>query len=214
MSELPWPKKGKKLFIEGGNYHEFSHFGWGDVETQFFGYMEGYKCAADELIDNAINSGDIKTLDTFIFPICFLYRQYIELAMKYIFLYYSGFKRNEKTSAIKDVSHDLLKIWRKIKPLVLEETSNEEKEDIEAVEGYILQFDKFDKSSFTFRYPINKDLQGVLSKEMRINLVNLKECIDELHSFFGGCTGKLDAIAEFKAEILSEYFENISYEDY
>lgn len=214
MSKLSWPKKGKKLFIEGGNHYEFSHFGWGDVKTQFFGYMEGYKCAADELIDNAINSSDIKTLDTFIFPICFLYRQYIELAMKYIFLYYSGLEKNEKISMIKDAGHDILKIWRKIKPLILEENSNEEREDVEVVESYILQFDKFDKSSFTFRYPINKELQGVLSKEMRINLVNLKECIDELHSFFNGCTGKLDAIAEFKAEMLSEYFENISYGDY
>jgi hypothetical protein len=211
---LPWPKKGSKLFVDGGEYHEFSHFGWGSVDTQFYGYMEGYKKSADELIDLAVNSGDIKTLDTYIFPICFLYRQYLELAMKYIFIKYSGWDKDKKISAIKDVNHNLLRIWNKIKPIILEETTKEEKEDIEAVEDYISQFNIFDKSSFTFRYPITKELDGVLTKERRINLINLKERMDELYCFFDGCTGKLDEISEYKAEMLSEYLSYMDDYDY
>lgn len=39
--------------------------------------MEGYKEAADNLIEYATNSNNIKILDTLVFPICFLYRQYL-----------------------------------------------------------------------------------------------------------------------------------------
>ncbi|NGQ96598.1 hypothetical protein G3578_15655 [Brevibacillus sp. SYP-B805] len=64
---FPWPNKGEKLFKEGGNYYEYSHIGWGDLSTQFYGYMIGYKQAADQLVDYSIASQDIRTLDTFFF---------------------------------------------------------------------------------------------------------------------------------------------------
>lgn len=210
MMSLPWLKKGNRLFVDGGGYFECSHFGWGSVDTQFYGYMEGYKKSADELIDLAIESVDIKTLDTFIFPVCFLYRQYMELAMKYIYLKYSGSNKEKKISVIKDVNHSLLKIWNKVKPIILEESGKKEKEDIKIVDDYINQFDLFDKSSFTFRYPITKELDGILTGERRMNLVNLKERMNELYCFFDGCTGKLEEISEYKAEMLSEY---LSYMD-
>ena len=48
---VPWPNKGEKLFKEGGYYYEYSHIGWGNLSTQFYGYMIGYKQAADQLVD-------------------------------------------------------------------------------------------------------------------------------------------------------------------
>ena len=102
-----------KLFQDGGHYLEISHIGWGDTTTQFYGYIEGYKTAADNLIENALASKDIKTLDTFFFPICFLYRQYLELQMKSIILEYSSVSRRAKQALIKDIGHDLLFAWIK-----------------------------------------------------------------------------------------------------
>jgi len=166
--EIPWPQKGAKLFINSGNYYEFSHFGWGgNTETEFFGYMKGYKEAADNLIENAIISQDISKIDTVIYPVCFLYRQYLELVMKIIYLSYSGDVRETKIKTLKDISHNLMKMWNKIKPYLEEETNQEERNDIKVVEEYIRQFHKFDKSSFTFRYPITKELRNVICGEKR-----------------------------------------------
>lgn len=205
------PQKGEKLVKETDNYYNFAHFGWGNVETQFYGYMEGYKEAADNLIEYATNSKDIKTLDTFIFPICFLYRQYLELAMKNIFLKYSGSSEEDKVKVIKNVSHNLNEMWKKIVPIISEETTNEEKEDIKIVRDYIKQFSDFDKSSFTFRYPINKELDLLFKEEKFLDLINLRERMNELYNFFEGCDGKLDSIRDFKYEMMSDYLSDMDY---
>lgn len=210
--EIAWPRREAKLFVDSGNYFEFSHFSWGNMDSQFYGYMQGYKEAADSLINDAINSRDISKLDIVIFPVCFLYRQYLELVMKNIFLAYSGENKATKIRTLKEVSHNLYKIWNKIKPYLKEEASEEELNDIAAVEGYIQQFHEFDKSSYTFRYPITKDLKGVIPEKRRVNLGNLKERMNELYHFFNGCTGKLDEISQYKAEILSEYAQYLESE--
>ena len=72
-NKLPWPYEYKQLFIEDGGYYEFAHFGWGGFDTQFHGYITGYKESADLLIENAIHSKSIGTLDTVVFPAFFLY---------------------------------------------------------------------------------------------------------------------------------------------
>ncbi|MBU3206984.1 hypothetical protein KPL33_08330 [Clostridium algidicarnis] len=211
MKQGLWPQKGEKLVKETDNYYNFAHFGWGNVETQFYGYMEGYKEAADNLIEYATNSKDIKTLDTFIFPICFLYRQYLELAMKNIFLKYSGSSEEDKVKVIKNVSHNLNEMWKKMVLIISEETTNEEKEDIKIVRDYIKQFSDFDKSSFTFRYPINKELDLLFKEEKFLDLINLRERMNELYNFFEGCDGKLDSIRDFKYEMMSNYLSDMDY---
>lgn len=208
-NELAWPQKGNKLFIDGVNKYEFAHFGWEHTETQFWEYREGYKTAGDELINFAIKSKNIKILDTFIFPVCFLYRQYLELVMKYIYLYFSDANKEEKIKTLKDTSHNLYEIWYKIKPLLQEAANERDKEAIEVVEDYINQFSAFDKSSVTFRYPVTKKLDGVLTGVQSINLPNLKDRMNELCNFFEGCIGKLSEIKKFKAEMLREYLSEI-----
>jgi len=61
-SKLSWPTEYKKIFIEGGEYYEFAHFGWANFDVQLAGYIKGYKEAADLLIDHAVESQDISTL--------------------------------------------------------------------------------------------------------------------------------------------------------
>lgn len=179
------PKKDEKLFKDGGNYYEFAHFGWGSTETEFYGYMKGYKESADLLVNSSVASRDISMLDTSVFPILFLYRQYLELAMKSIFLRFSEDNLGDKEDTIKKSSHNLMSIWNKVKP-ILEPLGSEDKEMLVTVEEYIKEFHQFDKSSFTFRYPITKELDRVLTSEKRINLINLRDRIEELYNFFSG----------------------------
>lgn len=192
MDEHPWPQKGAKLFIEGGNYNEFSHFGWGNTPQEFAGYIHGYKEAADMLITQAISSKYISKLDTWVFPILFLYRQYLELQMKDMVLHYGEMKTEGKKAFLKDSSHSLIKIWLELKP-VLENiaSDNKEKNDVEIVESYIQQLHDRDPNSVVFRYPIGMDLKKALDKEHRINLKNLSLRMQELENFFNGVDGAL-----------------------
>ena len=120
-------------------------------------------------------------------------------------LSYSEDTKEIKFNVLKDINHSLIKIWNKIKPYLEEEASKNELNDIKVVEEYIKQFHEFDRSSFTFRYPITKDLRKVINGQKRVNLPNLQVRMDELYHFFDGCIGKLDYFKEIKTEIQDEF---------
>ncbi|MDV0443828.1 hypothetical protein [Methanorbis rubei] len=99
-----FPKKCEKLFISEGYPTEYSHIAWGDMNMQFYGYIQGYKNAADTLIIHALEKGCPFVLDTCVFPVCFLYRQYIELALKKIYLSNTKDTEEEKKTHVTILS--------------------------------------------------------------------------------------------------------------
>jgi ribosomal protein S8 len=201
-----FPKKGQKLFIESGDYHKFSHFAWGNINDQFYGYISGYKKSADLIIKNALKCKDILILDTCIFPACFLYRQYIELTLKDMYLSYSEENKEEKIEAIKRISHNLHSIWIKVKPLILKYFPDDNIDTLQAVEDYLIQFINEDSNSFSFRYPITKDLRLVHTKERRINIENLAKRMNELESFFSAVSTAIGVMKDFEDE-MKRYYE-------
>ena len=157
--EIPWPKKGAKLFKE----------------------------AADLLIDYAISSGEIRILDTYVFPICFLYRQYLELEMKKILPKYSELNKGEKINSLKGFGHNLMSVWNQVRFIISKAiTYKDDIEMLNIVEDYIRQFHQFDKKSLKFRYLIDKELNILLKKTMKIDLKNLRERMEEIYIYFKG----------------------------
>jgi hypothetical protein len=205
--KMAWPQRGAKLFTSDGPPHDFSMIGWGDASHQYVIYMNGYKTAADELIQHALASKNAGRLDTLIFPILFLYRQYIELELKWVFLVYSDADRSVKKSVISDVGHNLIKLWQKVRAILLEDATPKEQQDVNIVEDYIEQFHKLDESSFSFRYPITKNLDQILNDERRINLPNLRQRMDELYHFFNGADGKLSITRDYRQD-MEKYFSD------
>ncbi|MHB1681504.1 MAG: hypothetical protein ACYCYO_01570 [Bacilli bacterium] len=200
--DFSWPQKDNKLFITNSPaYYQFSHIGWGSESTQRFGYIKGYKDSADCLVKTALESGSTTTLDTFVYPIIFLYRQFVELSMKSIYLNYSEDSIEDKVRFIKSVSHKLRELWCKIRPVIEQANQFEKDHDfLGIVEDYVVQFHEFDESSFTFRYPFTKNLTPTLNEEQRIDIKNFALRVDELANFFSGVDAQLDEIKQWKAE--------------
>jgi hypothetical protein len=194
-----------KLFTADGDRNTNAHFAWSGFNTTFAGYTMGYKGAADCLVDSVIRSRNPSKLDTYIFPILFLYRQYLELEMKGIYLKYSHENRLKKIKEIKDCSHNLMRIWNRIVPIITEYASEGDIEAVGIVEKYIQQFHNFDTTSISFRYPIDNKLDLIFDGEKRISYTNLKQRMDELESFFNGVTGYLIEVQDYKNDMLS-YF--------
>lgn len=199
------PKKGYKLFLENGDHYQFSHFAWGNREDQFYGYINGYKESADYIMQNALDKKEISILDTCIFPACFLYRQFIELALKDIYLSFSKDNKQEKIKTLEKASHDLEIMWNKVKPIILEYFPNDDEDTLDAVEDYIKQFIQEDKNSFAFRYPITKRMELIHQKERRINLNNLALRMNELESFFSAVSMGIGSMKEYEDEMRSYY---------
>lgn len=200
-NRIPWPKDNEKLFITKGDSFEIAHYGGNNTDNLFWGYIEGYKNAADSLIDSAIINKDISFSNTVVFPIIFLYRQFIELSLKQIYIVFCKGERELKQKNINN-KHDLLAIWDLIEADLYIDSDNE---IIKIVKKYIVQYHNFDKKAEKFRYPIDKNFNKSIESEGKINLPNLKKRMQELKNFFYGNYDVLDELNNFEEDIYEPY---------
>lgn len=165
----------------------------------------GYKSAGDKLVKS------MEGLDksTEVYPAIFLYRQFIELFIKYIYKYYIARDMEEYNKFIKDVQHDLLKSFNKILPIIteyyIEQNNNGNNEDIlEASRQYVIELSKLDSNGFNFRYATGKDGIIIHPKEINIDLTNMKERIKELANFFSDVEENILNTKELEKEMEME----------
>lgn len=179
----------RKLFIAGKDLRTQAYFGWQDKNTALLGIRMGYKDAADKLVDKALEEGEldnIRVLDTYIFPICFLYRHSIEASLKGIYLRYCG-------NLLKG-NHDLVTLWDNLyKEVIL---TFDDSDFIEEVKKYkenfikyslddinfnelrnmFVEFNRFnDNKADVFRYLLDKDGELYFTDSKYIDYPNLKE---------------------------------------
>lgn len=110
----------------------------------------------NDIIENLDNPKRAEDLDELIYPICFLFRHYLESRMKSIIV--EKFGEEGSIKIIRECSHDLSKSWSYIKTIYQEQYGSHLKEDIiDQIEHYILEFNSIDPYSFSFRYPTSKD---------------------------------------------------------
>lgn len=184
----------KKIFINIGEKHELAEIGHGSLSSQYYYYTIGYLEAANEIIERTLNHTQnlsdymmSENLNTSVIPACFLYRQYLELTLKDIFIQFSGSNNDQIKKFIQKSSHNLKKIWKCSKPiieLVIFEDDIAKKSELEKIESYILEFAEEDPSSFKYRYPNTTQYEHVFSDKKIINIKRLKECINEIECFF------------------------------
>lgn len=155
-------------------------------------YVMGYKDAAEILIKQAQKKKNIN--DFLIYPICFLYRQYIELRLKEIIQ--SGRVLLEKGFGFPQ-HHKLYELWKTAKSIIIEAFSNENEQlNLSFIEHIISEFSKIDPDSLAFRYPYDKKGNNLLSG---IKYINLRHLSDNINKF-----GKeIDGIST----VISVYFE-------
>lgn len=141
-------------------------------------YIEGYKLASDLLVEHIkVDHGDI---DFLVYPIVFLYRQYLELQLKEII------KDGNKLLDIQEKypkTHDIDKLWKMCREILEKFLLGYFSEDLDVVEECINEFSKTDPKSETFRYPTDKHGKKTLPFLKYINLRNLSEVMERIASF-------------------------------
>ncbi len=171
-------------------------------------YIEGYRKAADKLVQDVVETGSSQ--DTLVFPISFLYRQYIELQLKHI-IKESRILLNEGASF--PTHHKINDLWNTANSLMAKIIKNYDetikdyitKDDVGKIKSIITEFVKVDPDSSSFRYPEdkkgNRTLQGIeyinlrkLHDQMKI----LKEKLDKYYL----C---VSILRDFQNEMRSEF---------
>ncbi|RYD03839.1 hypothetical protein N752_17275 [Desulforamulus aquiferis] len=167
-SNFPWPKLGDSLFIKDSDW-------WHNACVNYLNswglYAEGYKRSADILVIHVQETHSDQ--DLLIYPIVFLYRQFIELKLKEIIKDGSQLIENPKEIPMH---HSILNLWKDCRHILERVWPDGPKDDLEAVEKCICEFSEIDPRSMSFRYPVDtKGNPSLPSHLSHINIRNLGE---------------------------------------
>ncbi|CAM3207519.1 hypothetical protein HP548_02510 [Paenibacillus taichungensis] len=122
----------------------------GDLSKDFFDMAIGFQNAAVEIASFLLEEKKNAYLDTFIFPMTYLYRQALELLLKS--LYYQEIKTSsDRISFIQRTRHDLSSLYNEI--LSLSINKDHEKKGYTWLSEFFRNISIFDQMSDSFRYP-------------------------------------------------------------
>jgi len=202
----PPPRKGDQLFRDDLPDHSNA-----SAQGEQAEYSEGYRRGARVLVEHVLKNPQDR--DFLVFPIIFLYRHHIELALKKIIMLAPYLIDRELTKFEQDNldQHRLDRLWRDLKPMfaAIYEALGwpaPEPVDIEGIDDYIAQISRVDPRSDAFRYSYSKKRKPSLPVELRwINLRNFAELIERLAHYFEGIEMAAQELADFKGEQEADY---------
>jgi len=154
---------------------EISYFGWDSDSpiVAFFNYADCYRYAADILLETFKDKKtSISDLDRLGFSICSLYRQSIELSLKYLYMLCKQSQQNNNKFLC--IGHRLLALWDTLYPLITTYTN-----DAKTIRYYVQEFEKFDPDSMLMRYPVNKKNEPN-KHDQKLNIIIFAEAATKL----------------------------------
>jgi hypothetical protein len=171
--------------------------------------IRGYKRAADVLVDRVLSGQD--AWDSLAFPILYLYRQHLELALKACSPIVHAYRRQSvtftgdpydeaswKNPADTQPRHDLMALWGPIRSF-LESTDLQLDPGLDQRANEVIEwFHSMDEWSTNFRYPerverLEVDVRDLSPQELRDNVAAASIAIDGLRQWL------LDVVENGKA---------------
>lgn len=176
---MKWPRKGARLDeVKNGALAIVHVKANTNLVESFYEYSKNYKYVAHLVTKYILEGDDISKLDTYFFPLAFLYRHSLELILKSI-----GFKYiDNKAAFIKETFHNLSEIFKQLESYI-ESITSKDNEMLEWLKKFLDDISTKDKESDSFRYPFkivtnsgtffgNKyELKGVFEEQTYIDLL-------------------------------------------
>lgn len=172
------------------------------VHQSWFSYFDTYKRAVDELYKSIVKN---RSIDLLSYPFLFLIRHTLELGLKaniHLLAKYS-----EKDYGVGKSLHTL-KTLQDAMVKHFEDLSETEGKDNDVYKGFYAEnkkltklidyFERIDRLSMTFRYPVDKKGNKNMDHQERVNLLEMKDKFDEAIS-----------ILAHTQDVLSPFFDMI-----
>lgn len=181
---LLWPDVPRRCFSDGPNPLLNACVQWVQSGRHgMFGYVEGYRRAACAVYEVSVATNT--SPDYTVFPIAFLWRHHIELALKDI-IAIGRYLQGE--GAEFPPHHFLLRLWQEARPHIAR-CGAEDSPELDNVEANIREFERVDPHADGFRYPLDK-------KQRTASLPNAPEYVnlESLHEGLSAVANFLDAV--------------------
>ena len=197
----PYPEKGDQLFRGDWDIAlnaDISHW-----NKDLHAYATGYRTAADLIVQNAAT--DPTTLSShasyLVFPVVFLYRQYLELRLKEIIIIGSRLYGKKPMGYPKH--HKIAELWSHARPYL--ERVNP-RDPLDAVENCIEEFSSLDPDGSAFRYPMRLSGESTIPQDwIVINLRHLGEIMTKLGNLLDDSSEALFIRWEQEEEVRDEW---------
>lgn len=192
-------RKFESIFCSDTDWQTNACLNWSHNPIEL--YTIGYKKAGDRLVELVL--ARVRDQDVLIYPIGFLYRQYIELRLKEIIR--EGRILLEEGSFFPK-HHRIWDLWCTAKKISIKTFENEnEPPNFDYAEHVIREFSQIDPNSFAFRYPTTKKGDKTLEGVTHINIRRLAEHIEELSKDLEGISTGISIYREWQQEMWSSY---------
>ncbi|TCK72454.1 hypothetical protein [Acidipila rosea] len=170
-------------------------------------YVEGYRRGAEILVRFVNDNG--RDQDFLVYPILFLYRHHLELAMKRIIrrlprLLYRELTSNE-TGQLRQ--HSLTGLWQALKPMVASiykavDWPDAKSEDIAGADDYVRQLSAIDPDSESFRYPFGKSGKANMPEGLiRLNIRHFAVTISRLVQYIDDIDTATSVVGEWQDDM-------------
>lgn len=149
-------------------------------------YQEGYFEAAKRLVDVY---GDLASIFT-VYPILFLYRHYLELALKSLIFDAAHSFGEPRPTGLSSV-HNLTKLFERFTGIV--NRRPEVVGNLEHLRRILDEFTQFDPDSMETRYGLEKDFRtSTLQQRPRIDLQNVQTVMEKIYNELANLEAKLE----------------------
>ena len=188
-----------RIIPEGelGDPNSFCYYGWeGTGAYAFWKYATAYFDNAEILFEKFVASaGHNDILDGTGITMCFLYRHFVELSLKHLYVKFAHPQKDEYKKFLEN-GHNLYKLWRDTKPVLSKlRKRTGSTVSIGVLEHYINEFDKFDPDAMAMRYPVKNDLKP-MHESSRLDIYNLHERVNDLYWAIVGIANDLEGQME------------------
>lgn len=205
------PRKGDRLFrddLPDGYCNACLNSTWGDDDH---GYTEGYRRGARLLVEHVVEHQCNQ--DYLVYPIIFLYRHHIELALKNIirrvpYLLDRQLTLPEESNLKK---HQLDLLWQDLRPMINTVGATAgwgpfDPTELEGIDEHITQLSDMDPDSYAFRYTRSKKGAPTLPPDVKlINLRHFAEMIERLAGALEGLDTATSYLEDAKSELEAEW---------
>jgi hypothetical protein len=196
-NKIPRQRKGHVLFKSNSDWWHNACLNFNGIDVN--AYAIGYKQAADFLVERI--GQERRYQDTLVYPIAFLYRQYLELRLKHLMGIGSVFL--EIPRGEKNLHHGISKLWERCRSILEKIEPGENEVDFDDIEKQVAEFARIDPSSTAFRYPTDKEGKPSLEGLTHINLRNLSQAVGKIAAFLDGAAQGIEVLLQDKYEMES-----------
>lgn len=167
-------------------------------------YASGYREAADALVANVEQTSSSQ--DTFVYPVLFLYRQYLELQLKIML---RTLRHLHDIGRDFPKSHKIDALWDETQKLLIQSFPEQPADEVIETGRLIHEFAKVDPLSTAFRYPVDKDGNPSLPGIRYINLRNIREVMAKIAMLLDGAYSMAYEHLQHKLEMEREFRNDI-----